>query len=487
MLKHGIVLSSLLLLVFWNPLSATNGFAVTTVSRWTQSGNIPENTFGMQWGIEGLDMPGKILRATIRNDSVASIDTIYKTTYAKFPVINIPGTKIAMYRWEAQLQNGSVLYYNNSRHISVMDMDGSNVRDLVSFPKAGYTDNCMLLDWSRQGGNDWIYYTWPHRKYPDDTVSIWRVRYDDSTTNQHMYTYQSANWLNATRWDISANGARSTLQGYWTNGYTSTGTDFPPVQEVVPAGFGGYYANICCCNIACSPSGLIIGRFIDGGHANVWMSQWDPVDIKKVSRETGVSLSTMSTWAKQNVGSGMGMLRWSTNSDKWFSVMPAGCRDAQCGGNQVLVNTIDKKAIMITHHPNYSTAPTNATVVTFATAGDFWVQGPAGTEGKYEDTLGNWLTIGGSPVADNPGKSSGMAPLARISISNAGMIFHIAACAGPCRIELFSASGRCVFRHFARSIQQIALQRECIPHGIVLARIVFEKTGRTQTFPLSRL
>jgi hypothetical protein len=94
----------------------------------------------------------------------------------------------------------------------------------------------------------------------------------------------------------------------------------------------------------------------------------------------------------------MGMTRWSTNSDKWYCVMPAGCREVTCGGNQVLVNHLDQKAIMTTHNPNYPVEICQSATVVAATAGDFWVKPPAGSEGKIEDTLGNWIAVSTNTV-----------------------------------------------------------------------------------------
>ena len=459
---------------------ATDGIAVTAVCRWTGAGNIPENGLNMMQS-DGVDMPGTIVKFAIQGDAVASADTLYNQSFAKFPVINLSGAKVAFYRWEARIQNGVLVDANKPRHISVMDIDGKNMRDLATFDpaKISFNDNRVYLDWTY---GDWIYYTYPHRHWPDDNCIVWRVKANDSSTNQLVYTYNPPTWVNFARWDISANGKRSTFMGYWSWGYSCTGTEFPPAQAPDPR--TGAYADMCCCNIACSPSGALLGRFVDGGHQNVNYSRWDATDIKKISSPVLTSLSTMTTWAGTNVGNGMAMLHWSTNSDKWYCVMPAGCRDAPCGANQVVTNQIDHKAIMTTHFPNFSAAPFSSTqVVTFATAGDFWVKGPAGSEAKIEDTLGQWISIDGSSEAQGKENNSHQLPsVARIFRSDAGIIFAAAA-EGAYRIEIFSSNGTCVYSNRING-RFMNVPQEFVPQGIMLIRVLSELNGRTQIIRL---
>jgi len=396
------------------------------------------------------------------------------------PVINVRGTKIAFFRWEARLANGVLVDAAKPRHISVMDIDGLNMRDLVTI-NAPFVDQRFFLDWAQ---DNWIYYSRPFTKWPNDTCVIYRVRADDSTTRQRVFSYgqNSPTFLTFFRWDISASGKRSTINLVTTKGYSNTCTDFPPGHTpALPTAFGGYYADVCCCNIACSPSGSLLGSFIDGGHGSVWWRRWSASDVRVVSQETGVSLATMSSWAGQDVlnggsGGGMALLRWSANSDKWYCVTAAGgCRDATCGGNQVLVNHLDKKAIMTTHYPSVPQSFTSSAIVTFANAGDFWVKGPAGTDLKIEDTLGNWITIDGLDVlAENrpaAGRNRQTSPVARLFLAEAGKLAVRMADDGPCRIELFNAHGQRVFAVLSKTNMAV-LPRQAVARGITLMRMM---------------
>jgi hypothetical protein len=478
------VLSCALFLPAWG----TDGYSVTAVGRWTCGGNIPENAFGYQWKGDDTDndLPGHILRATIRADAVASLDTIYNQTYAKYPVINLSGTKVAMYRYEARLQNGAVVDLDKPRHISVMNIDGSNLRDLATFSAAdvaGGGEYFIILDWTV---GDWIYYTMPRHKSPNDSCPIWRVQADNASSNQHVYTYNPQGWANFARWDITADGKRSSLMGNWTDGYSNTCTDFPPTHAPVPAGMtGGYYANVCCCNISCSASGRYVTRFIDGGHVNVFLGRWAPNDLLSVKDLNTVPLTSISAWAKENVGAGMGMTHWSTNSDKWYCVMPAGCREVNCGGNQVLVNHLDQKAIMTTHNRNLPGVECQSAIVVAATAGDFWVKPPAGSEGKIEDTLGNWVTVNtNTEIGKGPGR--GLIPAnsrPRLCRLTDGTIDFTPGGREEYRIELCTADGRRL-QSFRGTGGRSTIPQSVMRPGIVFARIVAENTGKTETVPL---
>ena len=487
-MRNLLFFCALAILMVSTTANSVDGIAVTQAARWCDTydyAKCPEMAFNSM--TDDVQIPGKIVRAVISGSKVTSLDTIWKQSLAKFPVINMQGTIIAMYRYEARIVNGALVDANKPRHISVMDVNGQNMRDLVTITKptsGGFNEGREFLDWT---SDDWIYYSTPSAAQMSTPAKIYRVKATDSLTNQLVYTYFPNGEGHVDRWTLSSDGKRAVITATWQNySYTNVVTEFPPLRSPTPKGFNGTYTGFGSCNGAISPSGKIVGSFIDGGHTTVYVNNVDPIDVTKLAGDrAGATCSQMSTWAGENVGQGMGYLRWSTNSEKWYCVMPAGCRNACCGGNQVLVNQYDHQAIMISHNQYYSAPPYGgATIVPFCTAGDFWVKGPAGTEGKCEDTLGNWIAIGGTEVVRAPAEvhaGTDRKLLRSWRMDRSGLTL---ATNGVLRIELLDANGRQI--HSCVSLgHSISLPSASVPRGIILVRAISGISGKSETVRLS--
>ncbi len=146
---------------------AVDGIAVSAAFRQTKPLN-KELTPGRQIassGRQGNNIgPGKIVRADIRGSAVAGMDTIYKETFARYPLLSFDGAQVAFFKYQAKLENGELVGADLPAMVSVMNSDGSNVRDIITLG-TDYGNHCSI-DWPV---GDWIYYqklgTW----------SIWSV------------------------------------------------------------------------------------------------------------------------------------------------------------------------------------------------------------------------------------------------------------------------------------------------------------------------
>ncbi len=383
---------------------AVDGIAVSHAFRHSTCdyGLAPESALNSISGYE-LNQPGTIIRSIIRDSKVERLDTIYKETFARFPVLNMHGNRIAFWRWDGRLHNDSIVDMDKNRYLSVMDANGDNVKDLATFSLpdgAGYRefDKINLIDWPH---GDWIYYQKPM------TYEIWKVDCNDPSSNTHVYTYEHPDFKRFWRWDLSGAGDRATLTANWTFGYSNIIQPFPPEHPPLPntdKAPGGKYASPCCCNICVSPGGGYIAYFADVAHDRVFYHEWvtPETDNPRWHRDFIHMDAIAERLGKESLGGGMGMMRFSANSDKWLCLWVGGYRHpGKSGGNQVLFNWVDSTAIQVTDNSVY---PKNAlcndvSVVYACTHGDFWIDGGEGNRGKWEDIDGAWHGFAGGKIS----------------------------------------------------------------------------------------
>lgn len=432
---------------------AVDGIAVSHAFRHTTCAydQVPESELRIISGYE-LNQPGTIIRSIIRDSKVDRLDTIYNETFARFPVLNMNGTRIAFWRWEGRLENGSVVDMDKNRYLSVMDIEGNNVRDLVTFSLPENVDQrefdkMNLFDWPH---GEWIYYQKPM------TYEIWKVNCNDPSSNTHVYTYEHPDFKKFWRWDLSAAADRATLTANWTFGYSNIYQPFPPLHPPLPntdKAPDGRYASPCCCNICVSPGGGHLAYFADVAHDRVFYHEWvSPETDKARWHRDFIHLNTIAQWVgKETLGGGMGMMRFAANSDKWLCLWVGGYRHpGKSGGNQVLLNWIDRTAIQITDNAVY---PKNAlcndvSIVHACTQGDFWVDGGEENRGKYEDIDGLWHSLPGgeSQVAQSAlaRPRAGGYPTTRLIVSPEHGVRRQAGVYLSHGGMLFTLRGRCV-------------------------------------------
>jgi hypothetical protein len=457
-------------------VDAVDGIAVTNTLRWTETAGydaqVPEKAI-ITMG-DGAYQPGRIIRMNIANSAVASCDTIYKATFARFPVLSMDGQKVAFQRWSARLANGALVDQNLPNYISVMDVDGGNVRDLVRRDSRE-----TLLDWPY---GDWIYYT------KSDSLQVWKVKWNDPASNTLAFNYNNPKITAFWRWDISADASRAMINPTFSNGgYTNVPHPVPFTIVPLPTSQGGSADDQLSCNGCISPSGKYIATFMTFGHQASTLSRWDPGKFLWRNQVVNHLTTIDSALGGVYVGWQMNIQRWSANSDKWMCLGTTQYEPRWSGGNQVLADWVDKKYIMTTHNP-YTKTGTELPIIYSTMQGDFWVAG--GPQGCYEDSTGQWISVQtGQAGSDHPRPNlTGENPRAEVRSSvrrcDAGMTVVIYG-PGEHRIELFGADGRCI-RAITTARGELTIGDRAGARGIVIVRIVSCGTGWVETVRLAR-
>jgi hypothetical protein len=334
------------------PCFAANGIAVSTQI------NI------MQWGSNGEATDGgDIFRYDIANNQVTKTtmlinggggDAAKAKSRARFPAINIEGTKIAYFR----------ITSDSGSFVSVMNIDGTGSRDLARIPSQSGYDGKGYLSWTREGTDEWVYYIMAGGNFANaGNKLLWRVNAADPTRNEQVAAFNFYLW----QWGLSADGSRAFLRPS-ENQQTSqlicylmpgNGT----LSQSMSVGYGAGCAN------GISPSGLYVMYLSGGTHTSLYVDDWlnkdpnkhamDPTsDIINTWIVNGKSDLTTSCpdWGTVVAGMGMSCNRWSSNSDKWLCLC-MGWPDAgsgrflMCGSNQVVCDWKDKTAIMTSANP----------------------------------------------------------------------------------------------------------------------------------------
>jgi len=355
MRTRAVVAISMLLL--FAPSHAVDGIAVSTQI------NI------IQWGSNGeMQAGGDIMRYDISADHVVKATRLFDggggdgaraRSRARFPAINVEGTKIAYYR----------ITSDSGSFVSVMNIDGTGRHDLARIPSQTGYDGTGYLHWVRNGSNEWVYYMMAGGNFANaGNKLMWRVNAANPAQNEQVVAFQYYLWQFGLSWD----GAKAFLRlsenqsiGQ-TFRYLMPGAGAIDVQMKVAYGAG--------CAAALSPSGLYLTYLEGGTHTSLYVDDWANTDFSKhilsgsstdvntwtVNGSTALTTSC-GDWGTAVSGMGMTCNRWSCNSDKWLSLCmgwPDGGsgRFTACGCNQVLCNWKDKITVMASSNPRMCAA-----------------------------------------------------------------------------------------------------------------------------------
>ena len=326
---------------------------------------------------------GAIVKYTIANDQVSKCDTIYKKYWSVYPKLNLQGTMCAFIRKNVGGPNPD-LTKDISINLSVMDIDGSNVFDLDTFPACECLECREFRSQICWPAGDYIYYT-KQMRFPDrppenqPTMEVWKVRYNMPSSRARVVTYEDARTFG-----MSLDATRAGITDLSNSEFHCLPHAFPPATPPTKAGWDTKVWEGCGTYI--SPSGKYHQHFYEPGHAGFRINTWNPPNVLLATVD--VIASDFPQWSvdpaltAEKIGSGDGDMewaRWAVNSDKWIT----GCTKLSNGYNQVLVNWIDHKVIVTSRNWRSIAIPARSN-----DPGDFWVAG--GPCGSYEDVNGNW-------------------------------------------------------------------------------------------------
>ena len=377
---------------------ATNGFSVSMAYR---DGAAPEAFLRAGYF-------GKLVRFDISNNAVVRCDTLCKSLGC-YPSISFDGARVAFFRSAMSLNAaGSPVGRIDTGWISVVNKDGTNLRDLVKLYAGQYGyGGCFYQDC--EGGfvdwpaGDWIYY-----ERPPKTGEIWRVNVQDPSLNHLVVRYnddeaQPGNcaclidgkegfWIR--RFQLSADARYCGGMIKWSAEGQQISHAFPP-----PEGYAPYtmpmFGNLSACNLAMSASGKYVSSYNAGCHTSngIYLFDHSANFLNSGQSAARIELSSIISWIGGRVPGDYGQyMRWASNSDKWY-IIHARWRcnsNGSNGSNQVLVNWKESRAICP------STNVRIATGITYdQDAGDFWIDDPVNNPdgNKYEDPNGNWVPV----------------------------------------------------------------------------------------------
>jgi hypothetical protein len=479
-----------ILLSAWTCAYAVNGHAVSVAFRGS----------ALNWGAFNPACPedrdrvwnGAIVRFRVAGSTV-TCDTILKrtTAYAQCAVMNFEGTKVAFYRWPYRLGKSptsgrdTLLGSNNPSTISVINIDGTGLRDLCTIRDR--PGQWTQLDWP---AGDWIYYLNPRPGsygFQRETRDIGRV---NVATGANEPIYISLNdggamatdaWAGRFGMDLAADRIAFTGYGTWKS-KTSGVFTFPPANGNVTCS-SCYVGCAGACNPAVSASGGYTAGY--GGWHNFF-------DIVKLSGGVGpspvnpaVKLSDVATWCGGfDFGSNPAgeVLRFSANSDKWvlqeISFDGEGS-ESWFGCNQLMVNWVDKQAVVTSNNPKIPREPQPScaggcgTVYYGNDPGDFWLDGGSANAGKYEGADGVWRSVPGYV----PTHTKGTAPMTAahqltVSVSAAGAVRIGLSAAGRAIVRITDMQGKKLYS--TTTAESVTLPAGMLRPGMYL---ISERTG----------
>jgi hypothetical protein len=399
-----ILLSAALFAALSAPLSAMNGFSVTTVWRLSYYAGIPEDNIPMMCDYS-MNV-GALIKANISSNQVTGTDTLLSMTTAccQYPAIRLDGKKIAFFRWPFQIQNGKMVNLNNGYHISVVDATGNNLTDIVTVPRR--PGKIQPLDWPADG---WIYYAMPSDVSTDPIFGqgyeVWKVNpnaTNPASTNVKVMSLASNQWR-IWRFSLALNTQRGAFDASCYTGCTSklvAAVQWPGTTDLGGSG---------SCNCKISASGNIIAAYGGGAHDQLNMASWNGTrmtDYPSVNRIAFMADNGSIFKAFQRAGFDMGsqagceQLIFASNSDKWVTQQVYWFYSgARRGSNQLITNWYEKQALFGTRNPAAPPNAQNAMDIAqgqfawHAACGDVWIQPPAGaSDWAYEDTL-KWNSL----------------------------------------------------------------------------------------------
>ena len=420
------------------PALAVDGIAVS--SRYFTGGGYEGSTIVKEHGAWW----GQIMKHDIKNSAVEK-ETIVFDGFALNPTISQDGARIAFLRNGSKLNNedtcGDIGFCG---WVSVMDIDGSTVRDLAYLDIA---TGCIA--WPT---GDWVYYQLARgrgQQGSDTELSrhIWRVNVNDPSQKNEVakFTFSPADPDYIRKWDLNANATRGSLQ----LGGSICAYNFPLDGPVPFSGSDRKDRFPTGCNPCISPSGNYCAYLNGTAHFQLNVFKWDGSGW---DWEAMPGMSTTEIWAALGnrestfPGWGMDWPRYSANSDKWVctrqgwacqsgcSVTGRNCigRFGQRGTNQVLVNWVDRKAVQTSKNPYVCTSDNP---IAANTAGDFWVAGLDGIE-TIDGTVVPVESRGGLPLPARVSNNALAAPHAIVVSFSREQRRHL---------EVFDAAGKALW------------------------------------------
>jgi len=338
---------------------------------------------------------GKIVKYTIKNDAVAQCDTIYKQTWARSPVLSPDGSRVAFIRFDAQTVGVQLLPGGGKMHLSIMDIDGRNVHDIMSFTTSSGDLGRIDPDWP---SGEWLYYLSPNYS---NGYEVCKVKPADSTSRQSVFAYGQ---IRFSSWSISIDQSKAVIvsakcvdprSGYDSKDWCIIPHTFPPSSEpgrgnLTPDCFSGCMATMLC-------SGTYYEHFYSDTHDKFRINSWAPPS-QCLSGTTVLctDMAAMLGATTQTTGCLLEGVRGSTNSDKWVCVegYAKTCFNdiGRNGSVLMLVNWVDKKTIMLSGH-RLTDYVSDTQPVLAERPGDYWVAG--GPVGCYQNSEGTWTRIPG--------------------------------------------------------------------------------------------
>ncbi|HUT99975.1 MAG TPA: PA14 domain-containing protein [Myxococcota bacterium] len=330
-----VLLFSLCVGVCWpGRLWAVDGTSVTT--HWDGKN---DNIFGGY---------GRIIRHDIRADQVVNRVVLYDDPFlpARNPVFSPDGLRIGFLRRDGR--------------VCVMSVDGGPVTVLSRALSHG--EAC--LDWPQ--GN-WIYYTRGGFSQPSGSKMLHRA---DATTGADEAVLTFSKDDGATECGTWRFGLAGNLRYLVVRS-----NDFPPepygrVTAVDILAEGGRLplarsTDRWSCSAGIDPDGLV---FMDGHQDHQGI---DILDFGSLALLKSIRWEDALLWGPDTTETGISHDRnsWSANSDRWICVhIGWGIRGAT-GANQMLVNWVDERRIVVTENTEGS--------YEFDCAGDFYVMDKA--------------------------------------------------------------------------------------------------------------
>jgi hypothetical protein len=377
----------------------------------------------------GSSQAGDIQLVTISSGVVSKTETIYSRSQGlgQYPTFNVEATKVAFYRYSLKPQTGDDKGWNSdveiwgsglcpgrlgstgsgvdggTSYVSIMDRDGSNVRNLVALRDQPFSE--AALDWPP---GDWIYYLNPRTGSRDDYRLSSELRRVNVRTLADELVYDwTSNGKFFRRFELSRDGKYAGVQTYPIPGMTANPSGDLNGVIAFPPARGAWPSQICSwagCNASLSPSGTRGANYFAGAHTSLFTDKIDYSGSNKCSGGPEFDLfyipdqgwfhasGNVNAWLPQPFFDGSEVcqvIRFANNSDKWI-LQTAYHAD---NGNSVAANWVDKTAFMVS--TNVGTYDANHRVSYGNNTGDMWVDGGAENLGKWEDTAGVWHAVPG--------------------------------------------------------------------------------------------
>jgi len=391
------LLSTVFLVLAVSPARAINGVGVYCAWHSPFAGD--------QWSPENGFLRGPILKVTIQNNQVTRRDTLFKQV-GENPAISLDGKMVAFFQWGMQLSYSGGQYHivsgtgSNPCYLSVMNIDGSNLQNLVQTATLGdWTiagEGCAVLDWP---AGDWIYY-----EKPCKSGEIWKINYKNPAQNTKVcgYALDPAKKDGIRRWDLSLDAQWSATQCWQKTGWMFGGiTAFPltnndPMQTT-KGGLPG-------CNQSVSCGGNYVAHYITAPHSECTVQKWVKTTATfDWSKTTNHNIGDLSSWGAGTIvvpgRGGADLIRWSVNSEKWFMRQIGWCdqaMDMAKGTNSIAVNWVDHQAFNMSQTRQPSC--TSVSLSECAEAGDLWVDFGTANADKWEDAAGVMHSIGTTTI-----------------------------------------------------------------------------------------